>query len=127
MKHVIVLLYLILFVSVGNFIQNYLHQVKDPVSIKDRQTVIRGGIVFNTYCVLCHGENADGKGRLSEGKRPPPANLTASLLTDDMKEQIIRKGGAEVGRSPFMPPRGEELSNEQIRDLIYYLNVIKVK
>lgn len=100
---------------------------KDPVGFKDRQTLIRGGIVYNTYCVLCHGENADGKGRLSEGKVPPPANLTLSLLTDDMKENIIRKGGAAVGRSPFMPPWGEELSNEQIRDLLYYLNAIKVK
>jgi hypothetical protein len=44
-----------------------------------------------------------------------------------MKEDIIRKGGSAVGRSPFMPPWGEELSNEQVRDLIYYLNVIKVK
>lgn len=127
MKHAIVLLYVLLVLALANIATTLLSFKKDPVSMQDRQTIIRGGIVFNTYCVLCHGENADGKGRLSEGKIPPPANLTASLLTDQMKEDIIRKGGSAVGRSPFMPPWGEELSNEQIRDLIYYLNVIKVK
>ena len=127
MKHAIVLLYILIVLVLANIATTFLSIKKDPVSMQDRQTLIRGGIVFNTYCVLCHGENADGKGRLSEGKVPPPANLTASLLTDQMKEDIIRKGGSAVGRSPFMPPWGEELSNEQIRDLIYYLNVIKVK
>jgi mono/diheme cytochrome c family protein len=127
MKHAIVLLYILIILNIANIATSYLSIKKDPVSMQDRQTIIRGGIVFNTYCVLCHGENADGNGRLSEGKRPPPANLTVSLLTDEMKEDIIRKGGSAVGRSPFMPPWGEELSNEQVRDLIYYLNVIKVK
>ena len=127
MKHTLILLYLILILTIGNLGYVVYNSKKDPVSSRDRQTLIRGGIVFNTYCVLCHGENADGKGRLAEGKVPPPANLTLSLLTDSMKEDIIRKGGGAVGRSPFMPPWGEELSNEQIKDLIYYLNVIKVK
>lgn len=127
MTHALILLYLNLLTLFGFIGYSIYSTKKDPVGLKDRQTLIRGGIVYNTYCVLCHGENGDGKGRLSEGKIPPPANLTLSLLTDDMKENIIRQGGAAVGRSPFMPPWGEELSNEQIRDLIYYLNVIKVK
>ncbi|PJZ58962.1 c-type cytochrome [Leptospira barantonii] len=90
---------------------------------KDK-SVIRGSIVFRTYCVLCHGESGDGKGRLSVGKVPPPANLTITKLTDGQKEDIIRKGGAAVGRSPFMPPWKDELSDEQIRDLISYINLI---
>ncbi|MBE8366209.1 cytochrome c, partial [Leptospira borgpetersenii serovar Balcanica] len=40
------------------------------------KSAVRGSIVFRTYCVLCHGEAADGKGRLATGKVPPPANLT---------------------------------------------------
>ncbi len=88
------------------------------------KSVIRGSIVFRTYCVLCHGENADGKGRLAEGKIPPPANLTKTFLNDAQKEEIIRKGGMGVGRSPFMPPWKDELSNEQIKDVISYINYI---
>ena len=68
MKHAIVLLYILIILNIANIATSYLSIKKDPVSMQDRQTIIRGGIVFNTYCVLCHGENADGNGRLSEGK-----------------------------------------------------------
>ena len=43
---------------------------------ENKEQVLRGKKLFKTYCVLCHGENADGKGRLAVGKIPPPANLT---------------------------------------------------
>lgn len=88
------------------------------------KSVIRGSIVFRTYCVLCHGESADGKGRLAAGKVPPPANLTITKLSDSQKEEIIRKGGAGVNRSAFMPPWKDELSEEQIKDVISYINYL---
>jgi hypothetical protein len=31
-----------------------------------------------------------------------------------------------MGRSPFMPPWGQELTDEQVRDVVYYLGVINV-
>lgn len=91
---------------------------------KDGASLIRGGIVFRTYCVLCHGETGKGNGRLAIGKMPPPADLTKSMLSDSQKEAIIRGGGESVGRSPFMPPWGQELSDEQIKDLITFLRAI---
>lgn len=90
----------------------------------DQASVIRGSIVFKTYCVLCHGSAAQGDGRLAVGKMPLPANLTKSRLSDAQKEEIIRAGGESVGRSPFMPPWGEELSDEQIRDLVRFLRTL---
>lgn len=86
---------------------------------------IRGSAVFQTYCVLCHGKQGLGDGRLAPGKDPPPANLTRSTLKDAEKRLIIMKGGAAVGRSPFMPPWGEELTDEQIADVIAYTNFLK--
>ncbi len=88
------------------------------------KSAVRGSIVFRTYCVLCHGEAADGKGRLATGKVPPPANLTITKLTDAQKEEIIKKGGGGVSRSPFMPPWKDELSEEQIKDVISYINFL---
>ena len=44
---------------------------------------VRGAIVFRTYCVLCHGPQADGRGRAARHYSPPPANLVASTATDD--------------------------------------------
>lgn len=87
---------------------------------------VRGSIVFRTYCMLCHGRYGDGKGRAAKNYNPPPANLVMSTKSDAYKEKIIRNGGAAMGRSPFMPPWGQELSDEQINDVIAYLRVINI-
>jgi mono/diheme cytochrome c family protein len=84
-------------------------------------SIVRGSIVFKTYCILCHGANGEGDGRASKIHNPKPANLTLSFLTDAQKEIIIRKGGASVGRSPVMPAWGEHLTDEQIADVVAYL------
>ncbi|MCB1906002.1 MAG: cytochrome c [Rhodocyclaceae bacterium] len=86
--------------------------------------VYRGSIVFSNYCVLCHGQNADGKGRAAKLYTPPPANLRKSDKTDEYKELIIRRGGAPMARSEFMPPWGAELTEEQISDVVSFLRSI---
>jgi mono/diheme cytochrome c family protein len=87
--------------------------------------VIRGGIAFRTYCVLCHGATGNGDGRAAKMYKPRPANLTVSPFPDQYKEMIIRGGGASVGRSPYMPPWGDELTDEQIRDLVSFLRELR--
>jgi mono/diheme cytochrome c family protein len=86
--------------------------------------VVRGSIVFKTFCLLCHGEGGEGDGRAAKIHNPKPANLTASFLTDQQKEIIIRNGGASVGRSPVMPAWGQHLTEEQIKDVVAYLRKI---
>jgi mono/diheme cytochrome c family protein len=87
---------------------------------------VRGYIVYKTHCVLCHGIHAEGDGRAARNYNPRPANLRLSDKNDQYKEMIIRNGGAAMSRSPFMPPWGQELTDEQIRDVVYYLGVINV-
>jgi mono/diheme cytochrome c family protein len=87
--------------------------------------VVRGGIVFRTYCVLCHGATGKGDGRAAKMYTPKPANLTVSPFNDAYKEMIIRGGGASVGRSSYMPPWGDELTDEQIRDLVAFLGELR--
>jgi mono/diheme cytochrome c family protein len=87
--------------------------------------VIRGSIAFRTYCVLCHGAEGRGDGRAAKMYTPRPANLTVSPFNDAYKEMIIRGGGASVGRSAFMPPWGDELTDEQIRDVVAYLRELR--
>lgn len=96
----------------------------DEFRTTEEASVVRGSIVFKTYCILCHGANGEGDGRASKIHDPKPANLTLSFLTDAQKEIIIRKGGASVGRSAVMPAWGEHLTNEQITDVIAYLRKI---
>lgn len=88
-------------------------------------SVIRGSIAFRTYCVLCHGVTGKGDGRAAKMYTPKPANLTVSPFPDQYKEMIIRGGGVSVGRSAFMPPWGDELTNEQIHDLVAFLRELR--
>ena len=87
--------------------------------------VIRGGIAFRTYCVLCHGAEGRGDGRAAKMYTPRPANLTVSPFNDAYKEMIIRGGGASVGRSAYMPPWGDELTDEQIHDVVAFLRELR--
>ena len=87
--------------------------------------VIRGSIAFRTYCVLCHGAEGKGDGRAAKMYTPRPANLTVSPFYDTYKEMIIRGGGASVGRSAYMPPWGDELTDEQIRDVVAFLRELR--
>lgn len=92
---------------------------------KESGDVLKGKQVFTAYCVLCHGSNADGKGRLAINKMSPPANLRATLLNREQMKAIIKGGGASVGRSGFMPPWGDELKDEDIENVISYIFSLK--
>ncbi|QJW83904.1 c-type cytochrome [Ramlibacter terrae] len=81
----------------------------------------RGSLVFFNYCMTCHGPNADGRGRAARLYNPPPADLRASDKNATYMRQIVRLGGKAMGRSEFMPPRGEELTDEQVTDVVAYL------
>ena len=96
----------------------------DGFRTTEEASIVRGSIVFKTYCILCHGTDGEGDGRASKIHNPKPANLTLSFLTDAQKEIIIRGGGASVGRSPVMPAWGEHLTDEQIKDVVAYLKKI---
>ncbi len=87
---------------------------------------LRGEIAFGRYCILCHGTNADGKGRAAKLFNPKPSNLRLSDKNILYKVMIISKGGEAMGRSPAMPRWDQELTSEQITDIVAYLDSIAV-
>lgn len=89
--------------------------------------IFRGGLVYGNYCVTCHGMNADGHGRAARLYTPRPANLRMTDKNDAYLSLIIRKGGASLARSQFMPAWDAELTEEQIADLVVYLRSINVR
>jgi len=86
--------------------------------------VFRGGLVYANYCVTCHGINADGNGRAARLHSPRPANLRSSDKNDAYIGLIVRRGGEPLGRSPGMPPWGEELTDEQIGDVVAFVRSV---
>jgi cytochrome c oxidase cbb3-type subunit 3 len=103
-------------------------QINDVVEyvaiVKDQ--ILRGDVVFKTNCVLCHGIKADGKGRASVLFDPPPADLTRSDKNDEYKKMIVTLGGKAMGRSEVMPIWGEQLTEQQIDDVVAYLRTVLV-
>jgi cytochrome c553 len=89
-------------------------------------SVIRGRLVFENYCTLCHGREGKGDGRAARLHSPPPFNLTQSVAPREYIAQIIRKGGEAMNRGKGMPPWGEQLTDEQINDTLNFLWSIRV-
>jgi len=81
---------------------------------------------FLWYCIQCHGPRGDGKGVNNTAKLPvSPRNLTdgrdmAQFADEDMVRTITRGGGAS-DLSPIMPPWGNTLSAEEIRNLVAHV------
>jgi cytochrome c oxidase cbb3-type subunit III len=105
--------------------EEQINDVVEYVAIVKNQDS-RGEVVYKTNCILCHGVKADGKGRASVLFDPPPANLTLSDKNDEYKKMIITLGGKAMGRSEVMPIWGEQLSEQQIDDVVAYLRTILV-
>ncbi len=85
-----------------------------------------GRAIFKSYCSLCHGENGEGDGKMAKIiKNPPPFNLTLSRAPDEYLMQIISKGGAAMGRSPRMPPWGEQFSETERKSIILYIKTLR--
>ena len=89
--------------------------------------IFRGGLVYANYCVTCHGINADGNGRAARLHNPRPANLRASDKNNAYIALIVRRGGEALGRSPSMPPWGEELTDEQVNDVVAFVRSVNAR
>ena len=95
---------------------------KAAVNRELAKPVVRGAIVFKTYCKLCHGDRGDGLGRAA--KIHNAETMAIKQRSPEYYEDIIRRGGEALGRSAFMPVWQDELSEEQINDVVNYLIVI---
>ncbi len=88
--------------------------------------IARGEVVYKTNCVLCHGVKGDGKGRVSVLYDPKPSNLIRSDKNTQYKVLIVTKGGGVLGRSAIMPPWGLQLSAQEIKDVVSYIDTLVV-
>jgi cytochrome c oxidase cbb3-type subunit 3 len=89
----------------------------------------KGEATFKTMCVSCHGEKGDGNGPSGAALTPKPTNFTdpanAERLTDEYVYNVVKNGGASVGKSPLMVAWSGSLKDDQLRDVAAY--VLKFK
>jgi mono/diheme cytochrome c family protein len=104
---------------------------KPPLPIHDLPdfTISRGQVLYQRYCLFCHGETGRGDGQNSFSLKTRPADLS-QIVPDRNDEQlldVIIQGGAEKNLSPAMPSFGHTLTEKQIRQLIIFLRNFPIK
>lgn len=85
-----------------------------------------GKRLFARYCDTCHGARGEGDGQNAYNLDPKPPAFRDSLKAHPSSywRQVIEGGTAAVGRSPLCPPRGHNLSAQQIEALTAYLEAL---
>lgn len=81
---------------------------------------------YKTYCVQCHGMDGNGKGVNIRDMSVQPRDHTdakaMSARSDDTLSKVIKEGGAAIDKSILMPPWGDTLSDDEIKDMIQHLH-----
>ena len=80
---------------------------------------------YALLCASCHGNAGKGDGPAAAALTPKPADHTnekhMKALSDQFLFDIIKNGGASVGKSPLMPAWGGQLKDQDIWNLIAYI------
>jgi mono/diheme cytochrome c family protein len=95
---------------------------------EDAGDVHQGKVIYDKYCVLCHGEQGDGKGHYSEDTTPLPRDFrqgafkwrstpSGSLPTDADLEKVLVNGLFGTSMSSF----STSLTHRQRLDVIAYI------
>jgi mono/diheme cytochrome c family protein len=91
----------------------------------------KGKAKYQEMCAACHGASGKGDGPAAAGLPVKPRNHTDAAYMGKLKDQqifdTIKKGGQAVGKSPIMPPWGNQLSDAQIWDLVAYIRSLARK
>ena len=85
----------------------------------------KGKAQFVQNCALCHGPAGKGDGAAAAALNPKPRDLTDTAYLGGLKDEylidIVKRGGAAVGKSAVMPPWGAVMKDDQIRDVIAFV------
>ncbi|MCP4998268.1 MAG: cytochrome c [Hyphomicrobiales bacterium] len=86
---------------------------------------VSGAGNFMSYCLPCHGPEGKGDGVLSESLDVKPRDLSnAGFLApkpDEYLFKVVKTGGTAVGLTENMPPFVDQLSDEEIVNIVAYL------
>ncbi len=87
-----------------------------------------GKKTYGILCATCHGNSGKGDGPAAATLPTKPQNHTdgkyMNALTDKYVFDIIKGGGASVGKSPLMPPWGGQIDEQGIRNVVAYIRTL---
>ena len=96
---------------------------KNPLP-QSRETVDKGGAIYEKSCQPCHGRTGQGDGAAGANLSPPPGNLAwlsqmPMVKWDPLMYWTIAEGGAAFGTA--MPAFKGSLTNSDIWAVIAYI------
>jgi mono/diheme cytochrome c family protein len=90
----------------------------------------KGKVIYQTYCVACHGPQGKGDGPAAASLTKKPANHSdgnyMNKIPNEELFKAIKEGGASVGKSNLMPAWGATLKDEQIKDVLAFVRSLAV-
>ncbi len=97
-------------------------KLKNPV-LFTRESVARGKVVYETFCVPCHGVGGKGDGLVAAKFVPPPPldGPAAKGRTDGYIYATIRLGSL----STLMPAYGYRMTEQQRWDVVNYVRSLQ--
>lgn len=88
----------------------------------------QGKKLYGQFCASCHGQSGKGDGPAAAALNPKPRDHTnkeyMTKMSDDEMFNVIKNGGASVGKSPLMPAWGASIKDDQIRDVMAYVRTL---
>ena len=96
--------------------------IREPGSF----TISKGQVLYQRYCLFCHGESGkgDGQNAFSLLKRPGDFAITLPQTGENILRAVIRQGGQKNNLSGDMPSFGRTLSENQIQELFEHLQTL---
>ena len=80
---------------------------------------------YRTYCVQCHGLDGNGRGiNIRDMSVQPRDHTDAKAMSgrsDEALFKVVKEGGPAIDKSVLMPPWGDSLSDEEIKEMVTYL------
>jgi mono/diheme cytochrome c family protein len=100
--------------------------MKNPLAGK-ADAVDAGKATFMDNCSTCHGDKGKGDGPGGASLKVKPADLTEVAANDEDDRIIwtISEGGAAAGKSADMRPWKDQLSQEEIWQVVTYMRTLK--
>ena len=89
-----------------------------PLTLAASGEPAQGKLIYETNCLICHGERGKGDGLIGATLRPPPADLTgpkARATSDKDLLTVIRDGRAA------MPAWKSRLKDQDIENVLAYI------
>jgi mono/diheme cytochrome c family protein len=84
-----------------------------------------GKEIYDQLCWRCHGRLGKSDGPVSDAMNPRPRDLTdrsyMATVSDEDLLNVIKHGGAAVGKSPAMMAFKDALGDDDIGDLIAFI------